>query len=66
MLTIFILLASFKAGCPGLGFAITAILWALILCGRRRPSEKRSTQDPIDKYGDEHYADIDWLRNGKL
>ena len=28
-----------------------------------RPARK---QDPADKHMDETYADIDWLRNGKL
>ena len=42
-----------------------------VLSGRNDPpkSEPPRTaprRDPIDKHMDENYADIDWLRKGKL
>ena len=29
-------------------------------------NQKPTPKDPIDQYMDDNYADIDWLRNGKL
>ena len=66
MLTILILIAAFRAGCPLLGFALVAIGWGILICGFRRNASGPSRQDPIDRYGDEHFGDIDWLRKGKL
>lgn len=62
MFTIFIILAGFKAGCPLLGIGIAALIWGIILCGR----SPYCRIDKIDKYCDEYYGDINWLKNRKL
>ena len=42
---------------------IISIVGAVSGKGKSRPP---APKDPIDKYMDDNYADIDWLRNGKL
>lgn len=55
--------------CIGLIVApIYAIVKALSGKGGSAPAEMPAPQkkEPIDKHMDENYADVDWLRKGKL
>ncbi len=77
MISIMLLIAAFRTG-DGLTVLLTivglAVFWTFVISEIRNIREaKRSRkqirpkeQDPIDKHMDENYADIDWLRKGKL
>ncbi len=43
-------------------FFLAIIIFAALADIKRGPRPK----DPIDRHMDENYADIDWLRKGKL
>lgn len=46
---------------------IYGIIAALAGSGKKsRPSSPPARKNPIDKHMDDNYADIDWLRKGKL
>ena len=77
MISIMLLIAAFRTG-DGLTVLFTivglAVFWTFVISQLRNVrEEKRSEmeirteeQDPIDKHMDDNYADIDWLRKGKL
>ncbi len=45
---------------------VVAVVKTVSGTGKNNNPSPPSGQDPIDKYMDENYADIDWLRKGKL
>ena len=75
MFSILLIIAAFRTGDIKvilLVFMALFFVWAVIISEwnrytivtkQKRPQPK---QNPIDKYGDEHYGTIDWLRQGKL
>ena len=43
------------------------VIGAIVSAVSGKGSSSRPTpKDPVDQYMDDNYADIDWLRNGKL
>ena len=71
MFTLLILIAAFSTGdivaiLCAIGFL--AFVWFCIIneWTRYNTTTKIYKQNPIDKYGDEHYGTIDWLKDGKL
>ena len=42
------------------------IIYAIVTRGGEKSTPAPKEKDPIDKYMDDNYADIDWLRKGKL
>lgn len=64
MFSVILIIAGFKAGCPILTIFFVVFFWVCVLCSN--PLRKTNTTHYIDKYGDENYGDINWLRNKKL
>lgn len=64
MFSIIFIIAGFKANCPFLAIFVVLLFWACVLCSN--PLKKTNITHKIDKYGDENYGDINWLRNKKL
>ncbi len=77
MISIMLLIAAFRTG-DGITVLLTivglAVFWTFVISEIRNVREAKSSgartrtaeQDPIDRHMDENYADIDWLRKGKL
>lgn len=75
MFSILLIIAAFKTGDIRvilLVFIALFVVWAVIISEWNRytivtkQKQSKPKQNPIDKYGDEHYGTIDWLRQGKL
>lgn len=75
MFSILLIIAAFRTGDIKvilLVFMALFVLWAVIISEWNRYSivtkqkQSQPKQNPIDKYGDEHYGTIDWLSQGKL
>ena len=75
MFSILLIVAAFRTGDIRvilLVFMALFVLWAVIISEWNRYSivtkqkQSQPKQNPIDKYGDEHYGTIDWLSQGKL
>ena len=75
MFSILLIIAAFRTGDIKvilLVFMTLFVLWAVIISEWNRYSivtkqkQSQPKQNPIDKYGDEHYGTIDWLSQGKL
>ena len=75
MFSILLIIAAFKTGDIRvilLVFMALFFVWAVIISEfnkyniRITQKQSKPKQNSIDKYGDEHYGTIDWLRQGKL
>lgn len=75
MFSILLIIAAFRTGDIRvilLVFMALFVLWAVIISEWNRYSivtkqkQSQPKQNPIDKYGDEHYGTIDWLSQRKL
>lgn len=75
MFSILLIIAAFRTGDIKvilLVFMALFFVWAVIISEWNRytivtkQKQSQPKQNPIDKYGDEHYGTIDWLSQGKL
>lgn len=75
MFSILLIIAAFRTGDIKvilLVFIALFVLWAVIISEWNKytivtkQKQSQPKQNPIDKYGDEHYGTIDWLSQGKL
>lgn len=75
MFSILLIIAAFRTGDIKvilLVFMVLFFVWAVIISEWNRytivtkQKQSQPKQNPIDKYGDEHYGTIDWLEDGKL
>lgn len=65
MFTIIFILAGIQSGHIGLSLGVVIFFWTCILGSLGNLKKKRKI-NPIDRYGDYFYGDIDWLRKNKL
>lgn len=75
MFSILLIIAAFRTGDIKvilLVFIALFVVWAVIISEWNRytivtkQKQSQPKQNPIDKYGDEHYGTIDWLSQRKL
>lgn len=75
MFSILLIIAAFRTGDIKvilLVFVALFFVWAVIISEWNRytiatkQKQLQPKQNPIDKYGDEHYGTIDWLSQRKL
>jgi|GEM_PF-6287193 len=79
--SIMILIAGISAGGGAclVAFFVVGAFWTMVIAyaeeAKKKENQKKDTiqirvktdnRDPIDRYMDENYADINWLRKGKL
>ena len=71
MISLFLLIAALATG-NGITIlcvvSFLAFVWSLIISAIKSNNDckKKYESNPIDRHMDENYADIDWLRKGKM